>query len=59
MSTDQKGKARTVTQLTSDSFGRRLARMEARFEATFPHLATNADIAGFKWAIGFLGLVIT
>ena len=59
MSTEQKGKARTVTQLTSDSFERRLARMEARFEAIIPHLATNADISGFKWAIGFLGLAIT
>lgn len=47
-----------MTQLTSDSVEERLARIEARFEATIPHLATKADIAGLKWAIGFLGLVI-
>ena len=47
-----------MTQLTSDSVEERLARIEARFEATIPHLVTKADIAGLKWAIGFLGVVI-
>ena len=47
-----------MTQLTSDCVEERLARIEARLETTMPHLATKADIAGLKWAIGFLGVVM-
>ncbi len=43
---------------TNGGAGDGLARIEARIEATLPHLATKADIVGLKWAIGFLGVVI-
>ena len=49
---------RMMTQRTTDSAEERLARIEDRFEATSPHLATKADIVGLKWMLGYLGLVI-
>ena len=47
-----------MIQRTNYCVEERLTRIEARFEATIPHLATKADIAGLKWAIGFLCVVI-
>ena len=47
-----------MTQRTNDCAEERLTQIEARIEATLPHLATKADIVGLKWAIGFLGVVI-
>ena len=43
---------------TNGGAGDGLARIEARIEATFPHLATKADIVGLKWALAYLGLIM-
>lgn len=43
---------------THDGAEEHLAQIEARVEATLPKLATKSDIAGLKWAIGFLGVVL-
>ena len=53
-----RGKALLKNKRTNDGAEDRLARIEARIEATLPHLATKTDIVGLKWAIGFLGVVI-
>ena len=47
-----------MTQPMSDHAQRRLARIAARIEATFPHLATKADVTDVKWMLGYLGLVM-
>lgn len=49
---------RMEAQRTTDSPEKRLALIMVRIEATLPHLATNADIVGLKWMLGYLGLVM-